>query len=349
MNTFFKYFKGSIAFTLIAVVCGYLLGGAVGATMVLLLGVLETSLSFDNAVVNSEYLQNMSAEWRHRFIMYGLPIAVFGMRLVFPLLIVSAVTWSDPWAVLKMAVEHPKDYAAAVTSAHHQVAAFGGAFLMMVFLKYFIDEEKSLHWFGFLEAPLAKMGRIEAIQVAVTLLAVVLSGLLLPDVKDHMEFLVAGALGVVTYVMADSLGVILGAEEGSVATSVAKSGLAGFLYLEVLDASFSFDGVIGAFALSDNLFLIALGLGVGAFFVRSLTLLLVDKGTLAEYAYLEHGAFWAVGFLALSMFIGVKVEIPEYVTGLTGAGLIGLALWSSVLANRRRSQEEQPTLIIEQD
>ena len=108
-----------------------------------------------------------------------------------------------------------------------------------------------------------------------------------------------------------------------------------FLYLEVLDASFSFDGVIGAFAISSNLFVIAAGLGIGALYIRSLTVYLVKKGTLSEYIYLEHGAHWAIGALAVTMLIGVSRQIPEVVSGLTGAILILASVLSSIIRNRR--------------
>lgn len=107
-----------------------------------------------------------------------------------------------------------------------------------------------------------------------------------------------------------------------------------------MDASFSFDGVIGAFALSTNLFIIALGLGIGAMFVRSLTIMLVKKSTMAEYRYLEHGAFWAILALAVMMFISVRVDIPEVITGLIGAGLIGIALLSSLRWNKINASSE---------
>jgi hypothetical protein len=117
----------------------------------------------------------------------------------------------------------------------------------------------------------------------------------------------------------------------------AGAGFGAFLYLEVLDASFSFDGVIGAFAITDNLFIIALGLGIGAFFVRSMTIKLVDDKTLGAFRYLEHGAFWAIGALALIMFLGVvEVEVPEVVAGSVGLVIIGLSFWASVVYNRRR-------------
>ena len=101
----------------------------------------------------------------------------------------------------------------------------------------------------------------------------------------------------------------------------------------MLDASFSFDGVIGAFALTQNLFLIAIGLGIGAFYVRSMTIMLVQKETLAEFRYLEHGAFYSILSLSFIMFANSIWHVPEVITGLLGAGLIGLALWSSLRHN----------------
>ena len=118
------------------------------------------------------------------------------------------------------------------------------------------------------------------------------------------------------------------------AGTAVKSGLAGFLYLETLDASFSFDGVIGAFAITHDIIIIAIGLGVGAMFVRSMTLMLVDKGTLGEFRYLEHGAFYAIGALSALMYIGTLMEVSEIITGLIGAGFIVLALYSSIRYNK---------------
>ena len=95
--------------------------------------------------------------------------------------------------------------------------------------------------------------------------------------------------------------------------------------------------MIGAFALSNNLFVIALGLGIGAMFVRSMTVMLVDRGTLAEYRYLEHGAFYAIIALAAIMLLSARFHIPEVITGLIGAGFIGLSFWASVRHNRREA------------
>ncbi len=108
--------------------------------------------------------------------------------------------------------------------------------------------------------------------------------------------------------------------------------------LEVLDASFSFDGVIGAFALSQNLFVIAIGLGIGAMYVRTMTIMLVERGTLSQYRYLEHGAFYAILALSVIMFTQTLIHIPEAITSLGGAVLIGVALLASIRWNRANGQ-----------
>lgn len=326
-----KYYGSSYVFTAIALVLGYILGGFPGVAIVAILGVLETSLSFDNAVVNASVLKNWDEKWRRRFLVWGLPVAVFGMRLVFPLAIVAITANLSPIAALSLAMTDPAQYESIITSVHHEVAAFGGVFLLMVFLDFFLQEEKEHHWIPLIEAPLAKVGKL-GVESVIALLAVLGTASFVPSIEQH-AFVVAGIWGLITYVLAQAVGTLAGGDD--VANNVIKQGVGGFLYLELLDASFSFDGVIAAFALTNNIFVMMIGLSVGAMFVRSMTLHLVDKGTLNEYRYLEHGAFWAIGLLAAIMFAGAAgLHIPEVVTGLLGAVAIGLSLWSSVRANR---------------
>jgi hypothetical protein len=290
--------------------------------------------------VNATVLRQMDPVWRRRFITWGIAVAVFGMRIVFPLAIVALIAGISPLATVVMAATAPDEYSRILTSAHVSVAAFGGAFLAMVGLKHFFDIEKDVHWIGFIERPLTKLGRIEAVELGLVMLILYAVSARLPD-HEQVHFLVAGLLGLVTYIAVDGISAVLDAGSGAEGVAV-RSGAAAFLYLEVLDASFSFDGVIGAFALSNNLFIIAIGLGVGAMFVRSLTIMLVDRGTLAEYRYLEHGAFWAIIALAVIMFLKTVIEVPETITGLIGAGFIGGAFWSSVQYNRRNPRDEEP-------
>lgn len=324
-------FKIPLSLTVIALLLAYLTGGAQDMLIVAVLLVLEISLSLDNAVVNASVLKNWSKKWQDRFMTFGLPVAVFGMRFVFPLLIVAVLARIDFWSAFTLALNSPEQYAAILKSSHHQVAAFGGAFLLMVFFQFMLDQGKEAHWLGWLEAPLAWIGRVAAIDVALTLGVVVLASFHVAAV-DRMAFLLAGVAGVISFVIAHGIGDLLGGDGSG--DRVVREGVAGFVYLEVLDASFSFDGVIGAFALSNNIFLIAMGLGVGAAYIRSMTLVLLRKQSLVEYRYLEHGAFWAIGVLGAIMFVNVKYPVPSVFTGLAGAALIGLAVWRSVCAKK---------------
>ncbi len=341
MRTTLAYFRGSLVVTgaglALAAALGWYLhrsvAGAAGTVFVAgMLAVLEVSLSFDNAVVNASVMKDMSPIWRGRFLTWGMAVAVFGMRFVFPLVVVSAVARVGPLEALRLAALHPDEYARVLTSAHVALGAFGGAFLGMVFLKFFFDPDKDVHWISGVERTLAQLGKFEAIQLALVMLALWGFSRAVPP-AHAAELLVAGIFGLVAFISVDGLGALMETGAGE-RRDLHRAGLASFLYLNVLDASFSFDGVIGAFALTNNLFVIAIGLGIGAMFVRSLTILLVDRGTLASYRYVEHGAFWAIGALAAIMLAGTIDEVPEAVTGLVGAGFIGLSLGSSMRERR---------------
>jgi hypothetical protein len=344
MRTCVGYFHSSIGVTVAGLCLGALLGWSASGTwigalatvfIVAVLAALEVSLSFDNAVVNATVLKQMTPVWRRRFITWGIAIAVFGMRILFPLLIVAVIARIDPLSALIMATSEPDRYSRLLASAHVCVSAFGGSFLAMVGLKHFFDSEKDVHWIATIEQPLTQLGRIEAVELGLVMLLLYLISNWL-SAHERLEFLVSGIFGLITYIAVDGLSAVLDVES-ALAGAVARSGLASFLYLEVLDASFSFDGVIGAFALSNNLFIIAIGLGVGAMFVRSLTIMLVEQNTLASYRYLEHGAFYAIIALAFAMFLNTIQPIPEAVTGLVGAGFILTAFVDSIRHNRRTS------------
>jgi len=337
----FAYLRSSLILAFLGVAAGgavgwyateTALGAANFAFIVAVLAVLEVSLSFDNAVLNATVLQDMDAVWRRRFITWGIMIAVVGMRVFLPLLIVAILGDLGPIEAIVLAVTRPDRYAEILTSAHVSVAAFGGSFLAMVGLQFFFDQEKEVHWIRILEAPLTRLGRIEAVSLGLVLLVLYVISRFVTE-GSQLDFLVAGIFGLLTYICVDGLGAILKAPDGTGA--VARSGLASFLYLEVLDASFSFDGVIGAFALSTNLIVIAIGLGIGAMFVRSLTILFVEKGVLGRFLFLEHGAFYAILILATVMFVQAFAHIPEAVSGLVGAAVIVFSLWSSVRHNRK--------------
>jgi hypothetical protein len=332
-------FAGSIAFALAALVLaagyGWQATGALVPTLamvwiVAVLGVLEVSLSFDNAVVNARVLATMDRVWQRRFLTWGMIIAVFGVRVVLPLAIVAIAAGIGPSEALTLSLHDPARYEMLVNAAHPAIAGFGGAFLLLVGLDWFVDQDKTEHWLGWIERRLAALALVRAAGIALTLLLLLVISALVPH-DTALVILRSGLAGIIAHVALHALGSVLSAQAPArrVAGTLVRSGLGGFVYLNVLDATFSLDGVVGAFALSNSMVIIALGLSVGAMFVRSITLLLVERGTLRQYRYLEHGAFWAILALGVIMLISVRVEVPDTVTGLIGAVLIGLAAWSS--------------------
>ncbi|HMV60135.1 MAG TPA: DUF475 domain-containing protein [Agitococcus sp.] len=304
-----------------------------------ILAVMEVSLSFDNAVVNASVLRHWDEFWKTIFLTVGILIAVFGMRLVFPLLIVGVTADMSMVEVAKLALNDPKSYSEKLMAHHAEIAAFGGLFLLLVFLNFLFDDEKDTHWFHWLEHKLANLANVPAMSVFIALIALLI---MVGAVEGETKLVVtiAGIWGIVVYVGVKALGHLLESTSGNddeekassdVSGNVVKAGIGGFLYLEVLDASFSFDGVIGAFAITNDVVIIMLGLAIGAMFVRSMTIFLVEKGTLEAYIYLEHGAHYAIGALAVIMlFSGTGVHVPEVVTGLIGVAFIVWAVISSI-------------------
>ncbi|WP_455476702.1 DUF475 domain-containing protein [Bartonella sp. B41] len=331
-----SYFGWAFFFTFIGVFAGGIIGWFETGTVVgflkyfficCVLGILEISLSFDNSIINARILERMDKLWRRRFLVWGILIAVFGMRIVFPLLVVAIAIGSNPISAIKLAIWEPYQYAAILTDAHTGISAFGGTFLMMVGLKYFFDPRKEVHWLAFIEKNAQKLGAFAGVDTVIILIFILLF-LELIAVEDRMTFLFAALYGLLTFIIIDIIGSFLDSSK-NVLIGVAKGGAGSFLYLEVLDASFSFDGVVGAFAFSHNLFIIAIGLGIGALYVRSITIMLVESGTLLHYRYLEHGAFYAILILAVIMYLQIIMSVPEVLTGLVGICIIGMAFYSS--------------------
>ena len=297
-----------------------------------ILGVMEVSLSFDNAVVNASVLKTWDEFWQKLFLGVGIIIAVFGMRLLFPLVIVAMAADLGMMDVWHLALNDPKQYSAHLTAHHAEVAAFGGMFLLLVFLNFLLDDTKEMHWLGHVEEKIGSLGKVSSISVMIAIGAL-MGSLSLVGEAQKMVVLISGLWGILIYVGVDAISSLLEKEESdgsNVGEMVKRGGIGAFLYLEVLDASFSFDGVIGAFAITTDVVIIMLGLAIGAMFVRSLTVYLVKQGTLDEFVYLEHGAHYAIGILALIMLGSMKYHIPEVFTGLIGVAFIVASLWSSL-------------------
>jgi hypothetical protein len=341
-----KHFRVSFIVTLVCLAAagwwGYAHTGLSGALTAIgiaaILGVMEVSLSFDNAVVNASVLKTWDAFWQKLFLGVGIIIAVFGMRLLFPLVIVAQAADLGLMEVWHLALSDPKAYSTHLTNHHAEVAAFGGMFLLLVFLNFLLDDEKEMHWLGHVEEKLGSLGKVSSIAVMISIGALMASLSLVAEAQK-MVVLMSGLWGILIYVGVDAISSLLEKEEGggNVGDMVKRGGVGAFLYLEVLDASFSFDGVIGAFAITTDVVIIMLGLAIGAMFVRSLTVFLVRQGTLDEFVYLEHGAHYAIGILALIMLASMKFHIPEVFTGLVGVAFIVASLWSSI---RHKKQQQ---------
>jgi hypothetical protein len=364
-----RTFGWSFGITLIGLAAAAYFWGADGFGVVLILSVLEISLSFDNAVINATILKRMTPFWQRIFLTVGVLIAVFGMRLIFPLLVVALTAHINPVAVVQLALDSTKTqngltYAQHLDAAHPAIAAFGGMFLLMIFLDFILGE-KEVQWLHWIERPLEKIGKLDQLSVVVAMIVLMLSARFFAG-HGAETVLLAGVAGLTTYLLVGGLSNLFEdagedddddddeseseseSEDGKEAVAVpagkngksavlvaGKAALFLFLYLEVLDASFSFDGVVGAFAISQDIFQITLGLGIGAMYIRSLTVYLVRQGTLDDYVYLEHGAHYAIGALAIILMVSIKYSIPEVVTGLIGVAFIGLALIASLLRNKR--------------
>lgn len=345
-----QYFVGSYLVTIFGIILAYFWGehvhqgaGLVSMFIVVVLSILEVSLSFDNAVVNAMKLEKMNEKWRRRFLTWGILIAVFGMRFLFPVLVVAVFAQVGLGEVVKIALTDSAKYAHYLHQTHAPIVTFGGTFLMMLFLAYFFNRKKDIHWLKHVERKLQIFGNIKGAETVITLLALFL--IQSHVVSEQKLFVVlSGVAGVVIYLLIDGITHWLETKEEEstkyFATTVKGSGFIGFLYLELIDASFSLDGVLGAFALSKDILIITIGLSIGAMFVRSLTIMLVEKKTLSKYLYLEHGAHWAIGALAAIMLISSFHEVPEVVTGLIGLAFILLSYVSSLVHNKRINSKQ---------
>lgn len=330
-----KYFKGSIYTVIIGAVCALLWAmyrhpgsELLCLFVVFFLSILEITLSFDNAVVNASKLERMTPEWQHRFITWGILIAVFGMRFLFPLLVVCLFSGMPLLSVFNIAINDVELYESYLHVSHSSLVVFGGAFLFMLFLSFFCAEKRDLHWFKPVENFLQKLNLKKYQEACIVLIPVTAVFVILRD----LHVFISGIIGIILFVLIDFTVKKLEEKENA-AGKVAKLGFTGFVYLELIDASFSLDGVLGAFAISRDIIIIMIGLAIGAMFVRSLTIFAVEKKVLKNYPFLEHGAHWAIGLLAGIMFVSAVKEVPEVVTGLTGLLIVGKSFIDSLKVN----------------
>ncbi|MCF6807453.1 DUF475 domain-containing protein [Thiotrichales bacterium 19S9-12] len=331
-----RFFYGSFFVTFIGIVAAiyYVDRPALMVLyLVIILSILEVSLSFDNAVINAKVLAQMPPLWQKLFIWIGIPIAVFGMRLVFPIVLVDLTTNMSLTQVIDAALYNPDSYQKALVDGFPMISSFGAAFLLMVFIRFLLSEHE-YRWLKPIEQN-AVINYLRELKGAGLTLAIV-SGIIFLFIAycyglNLYQITMAYLLGILVHEALHVLNHLVG---GNVAAGAVRNGLAGFIYLEVLDASFSFDGVIGAFAISTNIIIIMIGLGIGAMFVRSMTLYLVAHKTLNRFRYLEHGAHYAIGFLAIIMLVKIFFHVPEWLTGLVGIGFIVVSVIHSINAQK---------------
>ncbi|HVI69738.1 MAG TPA: DUF475 domain-containing protein [Magnetospirillaceae bacterium] len=335
-------------------------GGWQDFLKVVILTVLEVTFSFDNAVVNARLLKHLNRFWQALFMSVGILIAVFVVRFALPIFIVQLTTGLGFMETVSLALNDPTTYAQELHKAGPFIDAFGGTFLIMIGIAYFMDEEKDVHWLSWLEQRLAPLGRFDNLSIFAMLGAAVVMGLTVPGEGAQFGVLLAAVCGVLLHVGLDLFEKVSDgnneedeneAEEatpksnGSKRVKVLVGGAAFFMFcrLEVVDASFSFDGVIGAFAITTSVVIIAAGLANGAVWVRAMTVHLLRAGTLAKFRFLEHGAHWAILFLGLVMIAKLyHIEAPEWFTGSIGLVMIVLsAIWSKVVERREVNADER--------
>lgn len=342
-----RFFYFSFFITFVGLVLAFWLGGFAAAYICALLAVLEISLSFDNAVVNAKTLEEMDEKWRRRFIVWGIPVAVFGMRFAFPIIIVAMVAKLGIVETLMLAINDVDTYHKHLSANKGEIYIFGGAFLLMVALEFFFAG-RNVRWIRAIEANRVMLALAKAKNASVFI--AVLVGMIMLYLTKNSDYAMAYFAAILVHMALGLVNEFLGDDEKADITNfnnhnpnlqnqnfksaATRSGFAGFLYLETLDASFSFDGVIGAFAMSENIFIIMIGLGIGAFFVRSLTLYMVHHGTLNEFKFLEHGANYAILALSVIMFINIFHEVSELITGTLSFGIILVAFLHSLLVRK---------------
>lgn len=334
-NNLLGIFRFSALLTIILAGLTFWQLGWQGLWLFFVLLILEVTFSFDNAVVNSRTLASMSLIWQRIFLTVGIFIAVFAVRFLLPIVIVMFASGLNFGEVVNMALNNPERYGHVLHDASPIINAFGGIFLLMIGLSYFVDYNKQIHWVRGVEPWLARAGKFENFRACLILLVMVVLYFTVEE-KYKAMILISSVLGTLLHIGLELFGSLFGSHSSKdIKLKTGWAAFAAFLYLEVLDASFSFDGVIGAFAITSSVILITSGLSAGAIWVRSLTIYLMRSGTLSKYRYLEHGAHWAIVALGIMMLFKLfHVELPEWITGSLGLAFIILAIGSSVIEAR---------------
>jgi uncharacterized protein len=329
-------------------VAAFLIDGVQGLVLAALLGVLEIAVSFDNAIVNATVLARLGPFWQRLFLTVGIVVAAIGMRLLVPLAIVSIGAHLDPVSALRLAYADPNRYRDLLDSSQPAIAAFGGSFLLMIFFG-FVFEEREAVWIRWIEQPLRRLGKMPKIGEVLVLAFAVVAGCTVPN-HVALKVVIGSMCGLGAYLLVGGAGELIATQadaDGETrprATASGKPAFFLFCYLELLDATFSFDSVMGAFSVTLDIAIITIGLAIGAAYIRALTVYVVRRGTLEQYRYLEHGAYYAIGMLALLLMVEVWHDVPDVLTASAGAAMIVAAVTSSVWSKRRQERAERAAL-----
>ncbi len=301
------------------------------------LAVFEIVNSVDNAIINAHVLKSMSPKWRKIFLFWGLIFAVFVIRGVLPFLIVwltvPGISFGEVFAALFSGAPEVAD---AVNEGKPLILMGAGVFLLLLYLHWLFLEEKT---------PLFATDKLVKPHFGIWFFAcaAILLVALLYFARGNPILMLSAAIGNAMFFIL--YGFREQAEKESQYLVAGHAGMGDFsklLYLEVLDASFSFDGVLGAFAFTTDVLLILIGNGIGALVVRELTVKSIDK--VARYKFLKNGAMTSIGFLgaiiifeSFSEALKLGINIPSAVAPLITFVLVGVAFWESDKLLKRKA------------
>jgi hypothetical protein len=290
---------------------------------VLGLCVFEVVSSLDNAVVNADVLATMDKKWRKWFLIWGIFFSVFLVRGLLPWLIVWLANPSvGPWGALTATFSNDPQIKEALERSAPLLLMGGSMFLLFLFFHWLFLEPKK---FG-----LAVEGFFH--RQAVWFFAIVsvgLSVIIWYALKRDPMLAFSASIGASAFFITHGFKEHAQRIEVEMKDNKGMSDISKLLYLEVLDATFSIDGVIGAFAFTMSVPIIILGNGLGAMVVRELTIKGVDK--IKNYPYLKNGAMYSIFFLGVMMLVhSFGIHIPEYIAPIITFIVIGFFLWKSI-------------------
>lgn len=285
--------------------------------------VFEVISSIDNAIVNAHVLKTMSEKWRKIFLFWGIITAVFIVRGLLPVLIVWLSVPELHFSGVISSVFHPVPEVAELIDARKGIILMGaGVFLLLVYLHWLFLEDKDPY---FVPDKLIKPKH----GVWFFAFCAIILVLLLYFARASSMLMLSAAIGNAVFFIMYGFREQAAKQEAILESGESHLGdFSKLMYLEVLDTSFSFDGVVGAFAFTTSILLIFIGNGIGALVVRELTLKGIDQ--VSKYKWLKNGAMTSMGFLGAFIILkSFGFHIPEYLPTFTTLGFVGLTFWKS--------------------